>query len=473
MGDTCVTIFSVVNPMPRPSLLIVEDDELLALTFAEFLRSTECDIDVIHSGQQALERLRTSSPDIILLDLGLPDLHGLEVLAHIQQSGQAIKVIIITSENSADSALEALRLGAYDYMLKPLDQPRLLVTIGHLLDQLHLEQKLSAIENTTRNHYCGFVGSSAPMQVIYRIIDNVSGSDATVFITGESGTGKELCAEALHQKSPRSKHPFIALNCAAIPRDLLESEIFGHVKGAFSGAAQSRKGAAAQADGGTLFLDEVCEMELEMQTKLLRFIQTRQYRPVGAIREERADVRFVCATNRDPWQEVKAGRFREDLYYRLYVAPIDLPPLRRRDQDILMLAQHFLQQYAEQEGKHFDGFSHEAMSALLTWPFPGNVRELQNMLRRAVVLQAGGRVTAAMLDLQAQPASEMPSPSTAGTSLNTGRVETRIRSLAEVEREYIEHAISQCNGSVIEAARQLGVSDSTLYRKRARWVETT
>lgn len=463
--------------MRKPTLLIVEDDELLAQAYAEFLCATGCHIQTVHTGKQALAELQTTLPDIMLLDLGLPDIHGLEVLAHIQQSGQSVKVVIITSENSADSAIEALRLGACDYMLKPLDQPRLLVIIMNLLDQLLLKQKLSAIEKTERKYYCGFVGSSAPMQLIYKVIENVAVSNASVFITGESGTGKEVCAEAIHRQSPRARRPFIALNCAAIPRDLLESEIFGHVKGAFTGAVQSRKGAAAQADGGTLFLDEICDMELEMQTKLLRFIQTRQYRPVGAAQEIFADVRFVCATNRDPWEEVKAGRFREDLYYRLYVVPIDLPPLRRRDQDVLLLAQHFLQQYAEQEGKQFDGFSQDAARALLTQTFPGNVRELQNALHRVVVLQAGGRITASMLDLEDKPVSMASAIDLSNASANDIIVDAQhspvpIRSLAEVEREHIEHAISQCNGSVIEAARHLGVSDSTLYRKLNRWGNT-
>ena len=462
--------------MPRPSLLIVEDDELLALTFAEFLRSTECDIDVIHSGQQALERLQTSPPDIILLDLGLPDLYGMEVLARIQQFGRNIQVIIITSENSAEVAMEALRLGAYDYMLKPLDQPRLRLTVEHLLERLRLEYQLAALEEVERDRYCGFVGASAPMQVIYRIIDHVAHSDATVFITGESGTGKELCAEAVHRKSPRNKRPFVALNCGAIPRDLMESEIFGHVKGAFTGAVQAREGAAAQANGGTLFLDEICEMDLEMQTKLLRFIQTRQYRRVGGTREEHANIRFICATNRDPWQEVQAGRFREDLYYRLYVVPITLPPLHKRGQDILLLAQHFLAQYAQQEGKRFEGVDEDAAAALLAHPFPGNVRELQNLLRRAVVLQNGGTITAEMLGLppgqgrrhllgtKRSSLLSLANPASAAGQLGN------IRPLSEVEREHIERAIELCNGSVIEAARQLGVSDSTLYRKRARWM---
>ena len=461
--------------MPRPSLLIVEDDDLLALTFAEFLRSTECVIDVVHSGQQALERLQTSPPDIILLDLVLPDLHGLEVLARIQQFGRGIQVIIITSENSAEAAMEAIRLGAYDYMLKPLDQPRLKLTVEHLLERLRLEHQLAELEDAERDRYCGFVGASAPMQVVYRIIDHVAQSDATVFITGESGTGKELCAEAVHLKSPRGKRPFVALNSAAIPRDLMESEVFGHVKGAFTGAAQAREGAAALADGGTLFLDEICDMDLEMQTKLLRFIQTRQYRRVGGTREEHADVRFICATNRDPWQEVQAGRFREDLYYRLYVVPITLPPLRKRGQDILLLAQHFLIQYAQQEGKGFDGFDEGAAAALLTHPFPGNVRELQNLLRRAVVLHGGGRITAEMLGLapgrlQSRPRgikrSLLESTSTAVELPIQPGV---IRPLADMEREYIEQAIKLCDGSIIEAARCLGVSDSTLYRKRDRW----
>ena len=461
--------------MPRHTLLIVEDDELLALTFAEFLRSAECDIDVVHSGQQALERLQTAPPDIILLDLGLPDLHGLEVLARIQQFGREIQVIIITSENSAETAMEALRLGAYDYMLKPLDQPRLKLTVEHLLERLQLEQQLAALADAERDRYCGFVGASAPMQVVYRIIDHVAQSDATVFITGESGTGKELCADAVHMQSPRSQRPFVALNCGAIPRDLLESEVFGHVKGAFTGAVQARQGAAAQADGGTLFLDEICEMDLEVQTKLLRFIQTRQYRRVGGTREEQADVRFICATNRDPWEEVQAGRFREDLYYRLYVVPITLPPLRQRGQDILRLAQYFLDQYARQEGKSFEGINDDAAAALLAHPFPGNVRELQNLLRRAVVLQEGGQINAEMLGLppgqkraRLTAAMDRAPSSQAGTSSLESRP-VAILPLEEVERKHIERAIELCHGSVIEAARHLGVSDSTLYRKRARW----
>ena len=467
--------------MRKPSLLIVEDDELLALAFAEFLRGTHCQIELAHTGQQALEHLSRLIPDIILLDLGLPDMHGLEILADIQRKQIGSKVIIITSENSADSAVEAMRLGAHDYMLKPLDQPRLMVTITNLLQRLQMEQRLRVLEQTERRRYHGFVGASAPMQVIYRIIDSVAQSNATVFIPGESGTGKELCAEAIHQQSPRREKPFIALNCAAIPRDLLESEVFGHVKGAFTGALQARQGAAALADGGTLFLDEVCEMDLEMQTKLLRFIQTRQYRRVGGIREEHADVRFVCATNRDPWQEVQAGRFREDLYYRLYVVPIDLPALREREQDILLLARHFLAEYARQEGKQFDDFSPDAIAALLAYPFPGNVRELQNLLRRVVVLQTGGSISAATLRL---PESSPAAPATSTQNLDTvsnkpAHPESTsqqitlphpgIRPLEEVERAYIEEAIALCGGSVIEAARQLGVSDSTLYRKRARW----
>ncbi|KDE39012.1 Regulatory protein LuxO [Nitrincola lacisaponensis] len=456
--------------MNKPALLIVEDDEFLARAYAEFLSCTGCHIEVVHTGQQAISYLQMAPPAILLLDLGLPDIHGLEVLEHIRRSDLKTKVIIVTSENSADSAMDAVRMGAYDYMLKPLDQPRLLVIIRKLLEQLLLEEKLSAIEKSPRNHYCGFVGSSAPMQVVYRIIDNVATSNATVFITGESGTGKELCAEAIHRQSSRAQLPFVALNCAAIPRDLLESEIFGYVKGAFTGALQPRKGAAAQANGGTLFLDEICEMDLELQTKLLRFIQTRQYRPVGATQEECVDVRFVCATNRDPWHEVRAGRFREDLYYRLYVVPIDLPPLRNRDQDVLILAHHFLRQYSLQEGKHFEGFSHDAVNILLTQAFPGNVRELQNIIRRIVVLHKGGLVTHSMLDLKSKSAySDLCEPAKNKMVTEAEHSGAPIRRLADVEREYIEQAISQCNGSVIEAARHLGVSDSTLYRKLNRW----
>ncbi|MFO8154841.1 MAG: sigma-54-dependent transcriptional regulator [Pseudomonadota bacterium] len=458
-----------------PSLLIVEDDELLATAYAEFLSQAGCTIRVAGSGDEALARHQDDAVDVLLLDLGLPDMHGLELLNRIREGGGNPELIIVTSEDRADSAMEAVRQGAYDYMVKPVDRNRLELTVGHLLERLRLERRLHRLAATECEEFEGFVGASPPMQVVYRIIENVAASDATVFVTGESGTGKELCAEAIHRRSARNDGELVTLNCAAIPQDLLESEVFGHVKGAFTGAVSARVGAAARADGGTLFLDEICDMPLDLQSKLLRFVQTRRFQRVGGSKEESSDVRFVCATNRDPWAEVEAGRFREDLYYRLFVVPLRMPPLREREDDVLRLANHFLQRYAAEEGKRFDGLSRDARDLLLDNPLPGNVRQLQNLIRRVVVLYPEGEVTAERLSLQADGNDSGAPPSVVSSRPNPGveppRVadEAAIRPLLEVEREAIEHALRVCNGHVGEAARSLGISDSTIYRKQAQW----
>src|SRR5690606_38452833 len=280
-------------------------------------------------------------------------------------------------------------------------------------------QRLSRIVETYRSEidrrsYAGFVGSSLSMQAVYRTIDAAATSKATIFITGESGTGKEVCAEAIHQKSPRRDGPFVAINCAAIPKELMESEIFGHVKGAFTGAIGDREGAAARADGGTLFLDEVCEMPLDLQVKLLRFVQLGSFMKVGGTETRQVDVRFICATNRDPLQEVAAGNFREDLYYRLHVIPLHMPPLRERERDVLDLAHHFLASFAAEEHKAFRRFAPEAEALLLSYDWPGNVRQLQNVLRNIVVLNEGETVEKAMLRDTLH--RETPSRGTAATA---------------------------------------------------------
>ncbi len=252
-----------------------------------------------------------------------------------------------------------------------------------------LQTLAAANEIAKEGRFCGLIGASLPMRAVYNVIESAASSRATVFITGESGTGKELCAQAIHQLSPRRDGPFVAINCGAIPRELMESEMFGHVRGAFTGAVGSREGAIARAKGGTLFLDEICEMDLSLQVKLLRVIQSGEFQKVGGSETERADVRYVCATNRDPWSEVQAGRFREDLYYRLHVVPCAMPPLRERDDDVLLLARHFLALYAKEEGKAFTDFDEGAVRALRRYPWPGNIRELQNVLRNTVLFNQG------------------------------------------------------------------------------------
>ena len=317
------------------------------------------------------------------------------------------------------------------------------------------------------------------MRAVYRVIDQVAASRATVFITGESGSGKEVCAEAIHRhsKSLRCDKPFVTLNCAAIPKDLLESELFGHVKGAFTGAYVERQGVATQADGGTLFLDEICEMDLNIQSKLLRFVQTGTIQKIGGGKTESVDVRLICATNRDPLKEVEAGRFREDLYYRLHVIAIHLPPLRDRVEDVIPIASGFLAEFAKEEGKSFKGFSPEAEARLRAYRWPGNVRQLQNVMRNIVVLNEGILVTPNMLpapldkaitDMFPLPSAEEARETQVGASDLATSIDT-IRPLWMVEKETIERAMELCDGNIPKAAALLEVSPSTIYRKRLSW----
>ncbi len=311
----------------KPRVLLVEDTRSLAVVYEQYLAQDGYEVQLADCGQQALAQLLASPPPVVLLDLELPDMSGMDILQQITERQLPCSVVVITAHGSVDVAVEAMRFGAFDFLTKPFDGKRLCATARNALKHQQLSSLVAQYrENFERSSFAGFIGASMAMQAVYRIIESAAPSKATVFITGESGTGKEVCAEAIHQCSPRRDQPFIALNCAAIPHDLMESEIFGHVKGSFTGAQGDRKGAASLADGGTLFLDEICEMDLDLQSKLLRFIQTGTLQRVGSGKLETVDVRFVCATNRDPLVEVKAGRFREDLYYRLHVIPLALPP---------------------------------------------------------------------------------------------------------------------------------------------------
>lgn len=310
----------------------------------------------------------------------------------------------------------------------------------------------------------GFIGTSTAMQMLYDRIEKASRSEATAFITGETGTGKELCAEAIHRLGRRAEKPFVPLNCAAIPRELLESEMFGHIKGAYTGAVADREGAARIADGGTLFLDEVAEMALDMQAKLLRFLQSRSFTKIGSSRAEKTDVRIICATNRNPVEEMREGRLRADLFYRLHVLPLHMPPLRMRGKDVLDIAATLLRRYAEEEGKAFRGISAEAEDMLRRYPWPGNIRELQNIIRQATVMYDGDILTARILGT-VLPAAD---GALGGTEIAILKDE-KILPLAEAEQRLIEDAVQRCGGNVHEAASRLGISPSTIYRKKASW----
>lgn len=448
-------------------LLMVEDTASVAALYRSYLTPLEIDINIVGTGREAIESIAHREPDLILLDLRLPDMTGMDVLHAVKQRSPDVPVIFMTAHGSIDTAVEAMRHGAQDFLIKPCEADRLRVTVNNAI------RKASKLKNEADNpgnqNYQGFIGSSQTMLAVYRTIDSAASSKASIFITGESGTGKEVCAEAIHAASKRGDKPFIAINCAAIPKDLIESELFGHVKGAFTGAATDRQGAAELADGGTLFLDELCEMDLDLQTKLLRFIQTGTFQKVGSSKMKSVDVRFVCATNRDPWKEVQEGRFREDLYYRLYVIPLHLPPLRERGDDVIDIAYSLLGYMSKEEGKGFVRLAPEVVERFKQYEWPGNVRQLQNVLRNVVVLNEGREITLNMLPPPLNQPSEsiisVPKASAAPVSVH------EIFPLWMTEKQAIEKAIEACDGNIPRAAGYLDVSPSTIYRKLQTWNE--
>lgn len=466
----------------RPSVLLIEDDASLARLYQEYLKKETIKLSSVSTGEDAIKFISVTPPDLILLDLKLPDMDGREILQWLLDEHSACSVVVITAHSSIDVAVEVMQLGTEDFIEKPFGGDRLRTTARNILERRLLQHQINNYQvNFERKGHHGFIGSSLPMQAVYRMIDSVATSKATVFITGQSGTGKEVCAEAIHRQSPRSKRPFVTLNCGAIPHELMESEIFGHVKGAFTGAHNERQGAAALADGGTLFLDEICEMNIELQIKLLRFIQSSSFQKVGSNKEEKVDLRFICATNKDPLAAVAAGQFREDLYYRLHVVPLHLPPLDERGDDIIEIALHFLNIYAREEGKAFVNFSPETEVILRSYNWPGNVRQLQNVIRNIVVLHDEQIVARIHLPspLNTPLDTEQIKPDTRFTSQPSQNSPTGdtaqhlIKTLAYIEREAIEKAIMLCNDNIPKAAALLDVSPSTIYRKKQAWEESS
>tara|TARA_Y100000588_G_scaffold58158_1_gene56398 strand:- start:4784 stop:6325 length:1542 start_codon:yes stop_codon:yes gene_type:complete len=502
----------------RPRVLLVEDSTSLAILYKQYVKDEPYDIFHVETGREAIQFIESNKPQLIILDLKLPDMSGEDVLDWINENEIPTSVIIATAHGSVDLAVNLIQKGAEDFLEKPIKADRLKTSVALHLKRAKLENLVENIQSTfDRHNYHGFIGSSLPMQAVYKTIDAVAPTSASVFIVGESGTGKEVCAEAVHRQSDRRDKPFIAINCGAIPRDLMESEIFGHVKGAFTGATIDRKGAATLAHGGTLFLDELCEMELEMQKKLLRFLQTGTYTPLGGTKEMKVDVRIICATNRDPLKEVEEGRFREDLYYRVHVVPIDMPPLRERGSDIVMLAKHFLLTYSKQDKKKFKHIGNDVQHVIKSYDWPGNVRQLQNIIRTIVVLNDDDKVTLTHLPVQltrkpkktpsvspanaesaeetsfitehtysvqneASPTSEPTSaaysfsePESQPTISGVQRASVyfnsdgSIRPMWKVEREAIQNAIAYCDGNVLNAAVMLELSPSTVYRKKQAW----
>lgn len=454
-------------------VLIVEDSASVGRVIQNWLKKAGISSELVETGQEALKAISRGTIKVMLLDLQLPDMNGLDILDQVQEQDLGIAVVVVTSSGSITIAVDAMRRGAYDFNVKPASEERLVTSTKNALERQVLQKAVKQIKSDFKkggNH--GFIGSSLPMVAVYKTIDAVARSSASVFVTGESGTGKEVCAEAIHKASPRKAAPFIALNCAAIPKDLIESEIFGHLKGAFTGATSDRNGAASSANGGTLFLDEICEMELDLQSKLLRFLQTGNIQKVGSDKLSKVDVRIVCATNRNPLLEVEEGRFREDLYYRLHVIPIELPPLRMRETDVVEIGKYFLTEMSKDEQKEFNEFSEEAENILLSHQWPGNVRELQNVLRNAIVLNDGHVIEGSMLNISARTPNTLGSakPGNKSSHVNENTMQISLDApFAQTEREIIEAAIDLCTGSIPKASEMLGLSPSTIYRKKEAW----
>ncbi len=486
-------------------VLLVEDSTSLAILYKQYVKDEPYEFFHVTTGEQAKAFMEKNPPHLVILDLKLPDMSGQDVLAWMKEKKLPTAVIVATAHGTINIAVNLLQSGADDFIEKPIQANRLKTSISNHLKRNKLEGLVEDLQNTfNRKKYQGFIGSSLPMQAVYKIIDAVAPTTASVFIYGESGTGKEVCAEAIHYQSKRNNKPFVAINCGAIPRDLMESEIFGHVKGAFTGATTDRKGAAMMANGGTLFLDELCEMELEMQKKLLRFLQTGRFTPLGGSKELSTDLRIICATNRDPLTEVNEGRFREDLYYRVHVVPIEMPPLRDRGTDIIDIAVFFLKKYAKEDKKKFIAMKQDVELRLCNYAWPGNVRQLQNIIRNVVVLHNSTHV---VLDQLPPPLNQATQPKVKqatiqrhivakeinnvapiapmsveplhtetsepdNSSIQTNSVtwdHSAIRPMADIEREVIQNAIDHCDGNVLNAAVLLELSPSTLYRKKQAW----
>lgn len=458
-------------------LLIVEDTPSLARTYQAHLRHEFSEISIADTGAKAIAAVEAQIPDCILLDLKLPDANGLDLLDRWTSASINCPIVVITANGSMSVAVDAMRRGAVDFVVKPTTKDRLRITAQNAVENFQVKEVVKNIQPVSdRDDFCGIIGNSLVMQGVFKSIEAAAPSKASVFVTGETGTGKELIARAVHDMSPRRKAKFVAINCGAIPRDLIESEIFGHVKGAFTGATSDRAGAAELAEGGTLFLDELGEMPIELQPKLLRFLQLGEYQRVGDSVTRKSNIRIVAATNRDALEAVRTGKLREDLYYRLHVIPVALPPLRDRGADILLLAERFLARYAGEEGKDFDGFTRDAEEWLVSHAWPGNVRELENLVRQVVVLKTGGSIArsdlptmqGAVASAPAQPVINSMPMATDSLGLPSAP-DYGVEPLWMTEKKAIERAIALCRGNIVAAAKQLQINPSTIYRKKASW----
>ncbi|HWD20413.1 MAG TPA: sigma-54 dependent transcriptional regulator [Verrucomicrobiae bacterium] len=436
----------------KAKVMVVDDTEGVRELIGMILQRAGHEPMPKASAAQLLASFTEPQPDVILLDLVLPDGDGLELLPQIKKQWPDTEVIVLTGHASFDVAVEATKRGAYHFQNKPFDQKILLLQVERALEHRRLNQETKAL----RTALVTMSGGSAPifqspgMKSVVRTIERVAPSDVSILITGESGTGKEVIADLIHTMSPRSKGPLIKINCAALPRELIESELFGSVKGAFTGANVDREGLFRQAEGGTLFLDEISEMPIDTQSKLLRVLQEKEVRPVGGRTSYKSDCRIIAATNRPTDEAIKAGKLREDLYYRISAISVYLPPLRERREDILPLANAFLKRFDAQAGRNISGFTPEAAEALRTFDWPGNVRQLQNEIQRAVLMSEGSSVDARDLAI---------------TAAMTAKEDSDLTLMEAMERNTILQMLKDTGGNKLETAKRLGIGRQTLYNK--------
>jgi DNA-binding NtrC family response regulator len=451
-------------PKYRGSILLVDDEEKILKALGRALRDEGHEV-LETTSPRAGERLLAERPfDVLLVDNVMPQLSGLDLIREYVRTtpeGERAQILMMTAHATVESAIEAMKLGALDYLQKPFEIDELLVVVRRALDHQRLRTEygyLRSERDEQFDHY-GIIGRSRAMEDIIHRAERVAETKSTVLLTGETGTGKELVARAIHHRSAQRDMPLIKVNCAAIPETLLESELFGHVRGAFTGAATTKKGKFALADGGTIFLDEIGTMNPALQSKLLRVLQEREFEPLGAERTERVDVRVIAATNRDLRQMVAEGRFQEDLFYRLNVIPIELPPLRERREDIPPLVEHFVRKHAQRTGRRVERVDEGALAALQQYDWPGNVRELENTIERAVVLATGPIITARAISVAG-----------AATPQTTGLPSLKLRQNIEwVERETIRRALENSRGVKKDAAEAMGISQRALSYYLAKY----
>ena len=452
------------DPAPsddRVRILLVEDDAAARVGFRQLLASWGYAVEAATDGEDALAMVPGFKPDIVLTDLVMPKLDGLGLLRALQQEGSGITTVILTAQGTVDTAVEALKQGAYDYLAKPVDFQRLRVLLDKIIERQATLREVKALRRQLREHgsFGSMIGASAPMREVYRLIEQAAPTTASVLVTGESGTGKEMVAQTIHRLSPRASAPWVPLNCAAIPETLLESELFGHERGAFTGAIERQAGCFELAHRGTLFLDEIAEMTPATQVKLLRVLQERSFRRLGGRVEQSVDIRVVAATNADPAAAVRKGTLREDLYYRLNVVGIHLPPLRERKDDLPLLLDTFIREFSAQNARTVTGVSPAARRALDEYDWPGNVRELRNVIERAMIVAAGRLIEIGDLP----PLGRVLQSAPAGERLEPGMT------VDDVERRLIMLTLDHTGNNKTRAAELLGISLKTLHNKLNRF----